>query len=89
MAITNTVGGGGNNMKEGENTTKGAKGDRGGPKIYIVVRRYFRPAKIVRSSPKICEVVRSFFSDGYSDERILKRAQRRGIRDEDDKGCYD
>jgi hypothetical protein len=50
MAITNTVGEGGNNMK-------GAKGDRGGPKIYIVVRRYFRPAKMVRSSLKICEVV--------------------------------
>jgi hypothetical protein len=65
MAITNTVGGGGNN-------TKGVEGDRGCPKMYIVVRRYFGPAKIVRNSPKICEVVRSFFSDGYSDERILK-----------------
>jgi hypothetical protein len=30
MAITNTIGGGWNNMK-------GAKGDRGGPKIYIVI----------------------------------------------------
>jgi hypothetical protein len=47
MAITNTVG-------EGGNTTKGAEGDRGGPKIYIVVQRYIGPAKIVRSSPKIC-----------------------------------
>jgi hypothetical protein len=53
MAITNTVGDGGD-------TTKGAEGDRGGPKIYIVVQRYFGPAKIVRNSPKICEVVRSF-----------------------------
>jgi hypothetical protein len=40
MAITNTVGGGGNN-------TKGVEGDRGCPKMYIVVRRYFGPAKIV------------------------------------------
>jgi hypothetical protein len=53
MAITNTVG-------EGANTTKGVKGDRGCPKMYRVVRRYFGPAKIVRNSPKICEVVRSF-----------------------------
>jgi hypothetical protein len=53
MAITNTVG-------EGGNTTKGVEGDRGCPKMYRVVRRYFGPAKIVRSSPKICEVVRSF-----------------------------
>jgi hypothetical protein len=30
-----------------------------------------------------------FFSDGYQDERILKWAWGRGIRDEDDKGCYD
>jgi hypothetical protein len=40
MAITNTVGKGGN-------TTKGVEGDRECPKVYIVVRRYFRPAKIV------------------------------------------
>jgi hypothetical protein len=40
MAITNTIG-------EGGNTMKGAEGDRGGLKIYIVVRRYFGPAKIV------------------------------------------
>jgi hypothetical protein len=53
MAITNTVGDGGNTMK-------GAEGDRGGPKIYIVVRKYFGPAKTVRNSLKICEVVRSF-----------------------------
>jgi hypothetical protein len=30
-----------------------------------------------------------FLSDGYSDKRILKGAWGRGIRDEDDKGCYD
>jgi hypothetical protein len=66
MAITNTIGEGGGD------TTKGVEGDRRGPKIYIVVQRYFGPAKIVQNSPKICEVVRSFFSDGYSDERILK-----------------
>jgi hypothetical protein len=53
MAITNTVGDGGD-------TAKGAEGDRGGPKIYIVVRRYFGPVKTVQNSPKICEVVRSF-----------------------------
>jgi hypothetical protein len=53
MAITNTIGDGGNTMK-------GVEGDRGCPKMYIVVRRYFGPAKIVRNSPKICEVVRSF-----------------------------
>ena len=52
MAITNTVGEGGDTMKDVE-------GDRGGPKIYIVVRRYLGPAKIVRSGPKICEVFRS------------------------------
>jgi hypothetical protein len=50
MAITNTVGDGGD-------TTKGVKGDRGGLKIYIVVQRYLGPAKIVRNSLKICEVV--------------------------------
>jgi hypothetical protein len=53
MAITNTIG-------EGGNITKGVKGDRGCPKMYRVVRRYFRPVKIVRNSPKTCEVVRSF-----------------------------
>jgi hypothetical protein len=53
MATTNTI-------EEGGKTTKGAKGDRGGLKIYIVVRRYFRPAKIVQRSPKICKVVQSF-----------------------------
>jgi hypothetical protein len=42
MAITNTAG-------EGGNTTKGAKGDRGGPKIYIVVRRYICSPKIFRT----------------------------------------
>jgi hypothetical protein len=40
MAITNTVG-------EGGNTTKGVEGERGGPQIYIVVRRCLGPAKIV------------------------------------------
>jgi hypothetical protein len=53
MAITNTIG-------KGEDSTKDVEGDRGGPKIYIVVQRYSGPAKMVRSSPKICEVVRSF-----------------------------
>jgi hypothetical protein len=40
MAITNTVG-------EGGDTTKGDKGDREGLKIYRVVRRYLGPAKMV------------------------------------------
>jgi hypothetical protein len=40
MAITNTVG-------EGGNTMKGVEGDRGGLKIYRVVQRYFGPVKIV------------------------------------------
>jgi hypothetical protein len=40
MAITNTVG-------EGGNTTKGFEGDRGGLKIYRVVRRYLEPVKMV------------------------------------------
>jgi hypothetical protein len=40
MAITNTVG-------EGGNTTKGVEGDRRGPKIYRIVQRYFGPVKIV------------------------------------------
>jgi hypothetical protein len=40
MAITNTIG-------EGGNTMKGVEGDRGGPKIYRIVQRYFGPAKIV------------------------------------------
>jgi hypothetical protein len=50
MIITNTVGEGGNTMKD-------VKGNRGGPKIYRVVQRYLGPVKIVQSSPKICEVV--------------------------------
>jgi hypothetical protein len=53
MAITNTVG-------EGGNTTKDVRGDRGGPKMYIVVQRYLGPVKMVQSGPKICEVIRSF-----------------------------
>jgi hypothetical protein len=53
MAITNTI-------VEGGNTTKGVEGDRGGPKIYRIVQRYLGPAKMVQSSPKICEVVQSF-----------------------------
>ena len=53
MAITDTVGEGGDTMKDVE-------GDRGGPKIYRVVRRYLGPAKMVQSGLKICEVVRSF-----------------------------
>ena len=52
MAITNTVGKGGN-------TTKDVEGDRGGPKIYRVVQRYLGPVKMVQSGPKICEDVRS------------------------------
>jgi hypothetical protein len=40
MAITNTV-------REGGDATKGVEGDRGCPKIYIVVQRYFGPVKIV------------------------------------------
>jgi hypothetical protein len=50
MAITNTI-------WEGENSMKGVKGDRGGLKIYWVVRRYLGPAKMVQNSPKICKVV--------------------------------
>jgi hypothetical protein len=50
MAITNTV-------REGGNTTKDVRGDRGGPKMYIVVQRYLGPAKMVQSGPKICEVI--------------------------------
>jgi hypothetical protein len=45
MAIINTVGEGGDSMK-------GVKGDRGGPKIYIVVQRFLGPAKMVQSSLK-------------------------------------
>ena len=52
MAITNTIG-------EGGNTTKGVEGDRGCLKMYRVVRRYLGPAKMVRSGPKICEVFQS------------------------------
>jgi hypothetical protein len=40
MAITNTIG-------EGGNTTKGVKGVRRGLKIYRIVGGYFGPAKIV------------------------------------------
>jgi hypothetical protein len=40
MAITNTIG-------EGGNTTKGVEKDRGDPKIYRVVQRYLRPVKMV------------------------------------------
>jgi hypothetical protein len=50
MAITNTIGKGGN-------TVKGVEGDRGGLKIYVVVQRYLEPAKMVQNSPKICKVV--------------------------------
>jgi hypothetical protein len=53
MAITNTVG-------EGGDSTKGVEGDRGGPKVYIVVQRYLGPVKMVRSSLKICKVVQRF-----------------------------
>jgi hypothetical protein len=40
MAITNTVGEGGNTMQD-------VGGDRGGLKMYIVVRRYLGPVKMV------------------------------------------
>jgi hypothetical protein len=50
MAITNTIG-------EGGNTTKGVEGDRGGLKIYRIAQRYFRPVKIVQNSLKVCEVI--------------------------------
>jgi hypothetical protein len=40
MAITNTIGDGGD-------STKGAEWNRGGPKIYRIVRRYLGPAKMV------------------------------------------
>jgi hypothetical protein len=53
MAITNTIG-------EGGDSTKGVEGDRRGLKIYRIVQRYFGPAKMIQSSPKICEVVQSF-----------------------------
>ena len=52
MAITNTVG-------EGGDTTKDVEGNRGGLKIYRVIRRYLGPAKMVQSGPKICKVFRS------------------------------
>jgi hypothetical protein len=58
MAITNTIEDGGNTMKD-------VKGDRGGLKIFRTCKDGLKWSKDLQCSSK-------FFSDGYSDERILQ-----------------